>query len=160
TGELVAFDPPYNGQKIQHKNHKLFLFPIEQGKTYQIDMESKAFDSYLYLENPGGAYLKEDDDSGGNLNARILHKANKTGKHRIIATHFDGKLGQFTLTIRQTEATPLVLKDAFFFINRGNTWQIKKNYDKAIKEYDEAIRLEPKNAIDFFNRGAAFGNRG
>jgi FKBP-type peptidyl-prolyl cis-trans isomerase len=102
TGELVAFDPPYNGQKIQHKNHKLFLFAMEEGKTYQIDMESKSFDSYFYLEDPDGAYLNQDD-SDGNLNARILHKANKTGKHRIIATHFDGKLGQFTLTIRQKE---------------------------------------------------------
>ena len=36
--------------------------------------------------------------------------------------------------------------DAFAYINRGRTWYDKKDYDKAIADYDEAIRLEPKYA--------------
>jgi len=32
------------------------------------------------------------------------------------------------------------------------------NYDKAIKSYDEAIRLDPKYSVAFNNRGIAHRN--
>jgi tetratricopeptide (TPR) repeat protein len=35
-------------------------------------------------------------------------------------------------------------------------WRVKKEYDKAIADYDEAIRLDPKYAIAFNNRGSAW----
>ena len=41
------------------------------GKTYTIDMVSKQIDSYLRLEEASGKQLAEDDDSGGNLNAKL-----------------------------------------------------------------------------------------
>jgi tetratricopeptide (TPR) repeat protein len=36
----------------------------------------------------------------------------------------------------------------------------KKDYDRAIKDYDEAIRLDGKDATDYLNRGAAYDNKG
>lgn len=100
TAKLDANDPLYKGKK-----HKSYLFNMEAGKTYQIDMTSKNFDSYLYLEDVDGKLVAEDDDNGGNLNARIRYKANANGKHRIITTYFadGGNLGEFTLTIRQND---------------------------------------------------------
>ena len=91
-----------------NKKHKMFLVEIEAGKSYQIDMKSPAFDSYLYFESPGGKILAQDDDGGGYPSARIIHKATETGKHRIIATHFGGggNLGEFTVTVRQTDGAP------------------------------------------------------
>ena len=80
---MTAFDAVY-----KNKKHKLLHFKMEAGKTYQIDMKSKAFDSYLILEDPDGVLLAQDDDSGGNLNARIIHKATVTRTHRIAATYF------------------------------------------------------------------------
>lgn len=100
TGKLDKDDPLH-----KNKKHKLFTFNMEAGKTYQIDMKSGAFDSYLYLESPEGDVLAQDDDSGGFPDARIVHKAAKAGRYRIICTHFGGggNLGEFSLSIRQTD---------------------------------------------------------
>jgi tetratricopeptide (TPR) repeat protein len=42
------------------------------------------------------------------------------------------------------------------FFNRGTEWYAKKDYDHALKDYDEAIRLNPKNANAFHNRAATW----
>jgi lipoprotein NlpI len=39
--------------------------------------------------------------------------------------------------------------------NRGNVWLDKKEYDKAIADYGEAVRLDPKDAAAYNNRGSA-----
>ena len=76
---------------------------MEAGKTYQIDMTSAEIDSYLHLEDADGKLVGQDDDGGGFPNAGIVFRAVKTGKHRIIATAFDNKVGQFSLMIRQVD---------------------------------------------------------
>ena len=42
------------------------------------------------------------------------------------------------------------------YLNRGNAWYAKKEYDKAIADYDEAIRLDPKHAMAYNSRGNAW----
>ncbi len=97
-GTLAKTDPRYQGKKI----HKLFTVDFEAGKTYQIDQASGRFDSYLYLEDPDGNIVGEDDDSGGNLNARIIHQAAKAGRYLIVATSLEGgNTGAFTLSVQQ-----------------------------------------------------------
>ena len=49
--------------------------------------------------------------------------------------------------------------DAAAFYNRGNAWGIKGEYDKAIADFTEAIRLKPDDAAAFFYRGLAWGNK-
>jgi tetratricopeptide (TPR) repeat protein len=39
------------------------------------------------------------------------------------------------------------------YSNRGIVWKAKKEYDKAIADYNEAIRLDPKDAGAYANRG-------
>src|SRR5437660_1332783 len=81
---------------------KTYTYKMVAGRTYQIDLKSRAFDAFLRLENPAGTQVAQDDDSGGNLNARIVHKAEKSGKYQIVATSLGGgNTGEFTLTIRQ-----------------------------------------------------------
>jgi hypothetical protein len=98
-GMLHKADTIYRGGK----KHKMLLFPMEAGKTYQIDMTSKAFDSYLYLESPAGKYITEDDDGGGFPSARIVHKAAETGLYRIACTYFSPAAGDFKVTIRRID---------------------------------------------------------
>jgi hypothetical protein len=101
--KLAQNDAVYQGRK-----HKVFLVELEAGKTYQIDMTSGNFDSYLFLESPGKKLLAQDDDGGGYPSARIVHKATETGKHRVIASHFGGggNLGEFNITVMLTQGAP------------------------------------------------------
>jgi len=42
------------------------------------------------------------------------------------------------------------------YVNRGAAWQHKKEYDKAIADYTEAIRLDPTYAPVYVKRGNAW----
>src|SRR5437899_5470453 len=46
------------------------------------------------------------------------------------------------------------------FNNRGNAHLSNRNYDRAIDDYNEAIRLDPKYAMGFTNRGLAYLRKG
>ena len=46
------------------------------------------------------------------------------------------------------------------YCSRGLAWSLKKEYDIAIIDYDEAIRLEPKLALAYHNRGIAWLAKG
>jgi hypothetical protein len=73
---------------------------LVKGTTYVIDMKSTQIDSYLYLEDSGAKMLAQDDDSGGNLNARIVWTAQYTGTHRLVATSFgQGQTGTYTISV-------------------------------------------------------------
>src|SRR5215470_2648813 len=45
-------------------------------------------------------------------------------------------------------------------VNRGNAYLTIRNYNGAIDDYNEAIRLDPKNALGFYNRGLAYQGNG
>lgn len=44
--------------------------------------------------------------------------------------------------------------------NRGIEWAAKGDHDRAIADYDAAIRLNPRNSDAYYNRGTAWGNKG
>ena len=44
--------------------------------------------------------------------------------------------------------------------NRGYAYRDKGDTDRAIADFNEAIRLDPKNAIAYTNRGLAYGDKG
>jgi len=45
-------------------------------------------------------------------------------------------------------------------VSRGVEWAAKGNHDRAIADYDAAIRLNPKSAEAFHNRGSAWASKG
>ena len=57
---------------------------------------------------------------------------------------------------RQTTGTNL----AKAFYDRGLAFAHKGDYDRAIQDYDEALRLTPIFADAFYSRGAAHANEG
>jgi tetratricopeptide (TPR) repeat protein len=45
-------------------------------------------------------------------------------------------------------------------VNRGIAYGNKGDNDHALADYNEAIRLDPKNAVPFLYRGIAYGKKG
>src|SRR6266566_4762168 len=64
------------------------------------------------------------------------------------------KLANCTAVIESGGQTPQVLVGAFN--SRGNAHLNNRNYDRAIADYNETIRLDPKYAMAFVNRAFAY----
>jgi len=48
----------------------------------------------------------------------------------------------------------------YFFVNRGSAYLMKGDYEKAIADYHQALRINPKDANAYHNRGTAYFNKG
>jgi trypsin-like peptidase len=72
------------------------------GQTITIDLESDDFDAYLFLRGPGvsGGRDFQDDDSGGNCNARLTAIFPQTGTYEIVV-NTSGKFatGAFSVSV-------------------------------------------------------------
>ena len=66
-------------------------------------------------------------------------------------THIKGEEITFSVPIRFSlqEATGLDANNVFAHINRGLAWHKKGEFDKAIADLDEAIRLNPKYVFTY-----------
>ena len=51
-------------------------------------------------------------------------------------------------------------KDALAYFNRARNYDDQKDYERAIADYSEAIRFDPKFASAFFYRGMAYADVG
>jgi lipoprotein NlpI len=60
--------------------------------------------------------------------------------------------------IRSRQVSLDDLSRAFF--NRGRAWSDKGQFERAIQDFDQAIRLDPNYADAFNNRGIAFSGKG
>ncbi|MGH7530480.1 MAG: PPC domain-containing protein, partial [Gemmatimonadales bacterium] len=73
------------------------------GEAVTIDLESDDFDAYLFLQGPGvsGGGDFQDDDSGGNCNARLTATFPQTGEYEIVVntTGDQYATGAFTLSV-------------------------------------------------------------
>jgi tetratricopeptide (TPR) repeat protein len=49
---------------------------------------------------------------------------------------------------------------AVAFMNRGNAYEGKGQHDRALEDYDQAIRLSPNWPVAFTNRGNAYNRKG
>src|SRR5207247_2226060 len=103
-GELTKDSP---SSKLHY--YQVFTIQLEAGKTYRIDHKDAGddpnFDPFLFLEDADGKVLAHDDDSGGGLNSRIVHKAAKTGVYRLIATTLPAQqTGKYTLEVVPADA--------------------------------------------------------
>jgi tetratricopeptide (TPR) repeat protein len=55
---------------------------------------------------------------------------------------------------------PAVPTDAKAYYDRGLAYYDKKDYDRAIAEYTQAIKLDPNYATAYTNRGCVYGGKG
>ena len=98
NGQLAATDPV--DRALEDSPCKVYTLSMTAGRTYQIDMTSAQFDAYLRLEDPEGRNLVENDDGGGDLNARIVFTCRRDGRYRIVTTALEG-IGSFTLRVQE-----------------------------------------------------------
>jgi len=98
-GRIEENDPK---DRVRNFPSKLFAIKLKANATYQIDLKSKDFDSYLRLDDADGKELAKDDDSGGFPDARIKFTPTKDGTYVISATTFGGGKGAFTLDVVQS----------------------------------------------------------
>jgi hypothetical protein len=86
---------------------KFLTVPFEADVSYQIDMSSREFLSYVFLEDPDGKLLAENHIKSGDAKpASITFKAEKAGTYRIIAAQYDVRTGgpQFSLSVKELKA--------------------------------------------------------
>jgi tetratricopeptide (TPR) repeat protein len=50
--------------------------------------------------------------------------------------------------------------DAVAYNNRGGAYAGLNQYQRAIADYDQALRLDPNDAATYYNRGGAYGVMG
>jgi thiol-disulfide isomerase/thioredoxin len=141
AGALATSDPVLTGKR----HFKGFTFQGEAGKTYKIDLHSKAFDAYLYLKDAAGVILAENDDNGESLDSRIIQRIDKTGTFQITATSLGGgATGPFVLSIAVIEAGTLKVE------------KLTGLGDKAIKVQGELTNKDGIDTIGKFLRAYAF----
>jgi lipoprotein NlpI len=63
-----------------------------------------------------------------------------------------------TAVIRSSRDSPDNLSRAFF--NRGRAWSDKGEFDRAIQDFDQALRIDPNYADAFNNLGVAYAGKG
>jgi peroxiredoxin len=84
---------------------KTYTVKLTAGNTYTIDLMSKDFDAYLRLLDAKDNQLDEDDDSGGDLNSRIIFNCPKTGEYKIVCTTYGEQMsGQFVMTVKSSSS--------------------------------------------------------
>jgi len=59
-------------------------------------------------------------------------------------------------SVRSVQDQSLDPKDAAAFSSRGDAYYDKGEFDRAIQDYDQVIRLNPTSAAAFNNRGLAY----
>jgi tetratricopeptide (TPR) repeat protein len=52
------------------------------------------------------------------------------------------------------------VKDAAFYVRRGNDYAKKGQYDEAISDYNKALEINPRYAEAYCGRGLAYDNKG
>ena len=84
-----------------------YFVKFEKGVAYQIDMTTdtpQTLDPFLFVYDHEGRLLVQDDDSGGNLNARIFYKSTGGRNVRIVAASVGNRgNGDYILSIRQKD---------------------------------------------------------
>ena len=127
TTGTVAVDGSVTGEIESFGDEDWFAVTLEEGKTYQIDMEGSATDGgtlanpFLYsIRDADGEYLRaangwrtlegSDRDSGEGLNARATFTPDEDGTYYVVAASGGGigsddsrgrSLGTYTLSVEE-----------------------------------------------------------
>lgn len=108
-GEPIAGRLTLNSNILPADNSYFDAYSFEgvEGQQVEILMSSNQFDSYLILLAPDGSDLVQDDDGGGNTNARIAITLPTAGTYTVFANSYSaGEVGTYNLQISSTTIAP------------------------------------------------------
>ncbi len=94
----------WKGTLSPNQREQSYEVPLQAGKVYVIEMESKQLNSYLRLYDAGGTLLDENNDGGGFPNSRMVFKSREKGTYRILATSL-GQEGRGSYIVNVWEFT-------------------------------------------------------
>lgn len=134
-GQLQDGDPV---DPVQNRIAKNYAVELDASMPYSIALSSGDFDAFLRIVDANGKELARDDDSGGNLDARVLFVPPAKGTYRIVATTFQGGTGAFRLDIRPTTEFGAPVK---------NDPQLVHNAAKAFFIPGQLTNQDPKDAV-------------
>ena len=83
-----------------------YALQAEEGKAYEISVESNDFDSYLAVYDAEGNEVASDDDSGGDLNASTVFVPSVAGTYVVEARGLSNAEGSYRLSIEEVAAPP------------------------------------------------------
>jgi tetratricopeptide (TPR) repeat protein len=99
-GRLTDRDP--FDTKLATSRSVTYKVRLQAGTRYQIDLRSADFDTYLRVADEKGREKAYDDDSGGDLNSRLVFAPAETADYRLIVTSFEpNQTGAFVLAIEE-----------------------------------------------------------
>jgi hypothetical protein len=86
---------------LDNSFYDAWTFEGVAGQTVQITLQSTAFDTYLFLLDPNGLELEENDDyPGGGTDSRITLELTDSGTYTIYANSYDpGETGAYNLQL-------------------------------------------------------------
>jgi hypothetical protein len=152
-GTLTANDPLYPKYNMPVKVH---LAGLREGQSYTFEMQrldksprpekgpDTRLDPSLLIEDPENQkILAEDDDSGGELNARIANFiAPKTGKYRVLASAFGPNRGAYELTVRQNPISSPIIPQS-----ENGEFNPNTAYTQTLADFWPCYRLELTTAV-------------
>jgi hypothetical protein len=95
SGSLSAQSPRgYDGTRVE--SHEI---DGEAGESLTIELKSDAFDPVLYVSNPDGSNLAQDDDGGDGNNSLTTVVLPESGTYTIYVTSFGDATGAYELII-------------------------------------------------------------
>ncbi|MEM1081866.1 MAG: PPC domain-containing protein, partial [Pseudomonadota bacterium] len=95
-GELTMGDTrAYDGSIID--SHQ---FDGNAGDAVVIELTSDDFDTVLYVSNPDGSNLAEQDDSMDGTNSIVSLTLTETGTYTLFVTSFGNDTGRYQITVR------------------------------------------------------------
>jgi S1-C subfamily serine protease/tetratricopeptide (TPR) repeat protein len=134
---------------------------LAAGVTYIVEMDKvgdSRLDPYLVLVDPRGQVVAQDDDSGGNLNARIIYRAPQGGTFRVYATTFgQGMTGTFRLTVsEEAGSAPLNVGGD---LERAVPYLQKRDFAHAIPLLEKAVAQNPRLVRAHSDLGFAYNEQ-
>jgi len=119
SSTLTGSDPIYAERGTHYRGYS---FSGAAGDRVEIRVASESMDTYLILLGPDGLEVARDDDSGGNLDARVVVSLPSAGPYTLVATTFSsGTTGDLSVFVDQYVERPVTVGS----ISMGETRELQ-----------------------------------